>query len=140
MRTESFLDSKGSGMSKSGVVVALATVAFLFTIVSTVRADTVHMAPGLDKIEIEGSHTLDLPDLDKPDVNFVLSEHFSNNNGRHLGFSVAAFHGGMQFGLSHAPQTVPVSVTQNPEPTGMLLLGTGLAAGAAFARCRRRHS
>ena len=65
-----------------------------------------------------------------------------SNSGKHIGFSVAAFNPGMRFGLVN-PRNPSSSVSQNPEPTGMLLLGTGLAAAAGFARRRarrRRHS
>jgi hypothetical protein len=62
------------------------------------------------------------------------------NNGRHLGFSVAGPNGGNPnsagLGTTNRSST---SVTENPEPTGMLLLGTGLAAVASFARRRARR-
>ncbi|HEX5834280.1 MAG TPA: hypothetical protein VFY34_10525 [Pyrinomonadaceae bacterium] len=64
-----------------------------------------------------------------------------SNNGKHVGFSVAAFNPGMRFGLVNPRRSSP-TVTENPEPTGMILLGTGLAAAAGFARRkmrRRRH-
>ena len=54
-----------------------------------------------------------------------------NNNGKHLGFSVAVFQG-PKLGIVRPPAAAAPS--QNPEPTAMVLLGTGLAAAAAFAR------
>ena len=68
----------------------------------------------------------------------VLSDPFANNNGKHLGFSVASHRDGLKIGLVN-PRRPDTSVTENPEPTGMLLLGTGLAAGAAFLRRRSRN-
>jgi hypothetical protein len=128
-------------MSKPRVFTLAVSVVFLLTLVSTVRADSIQLPPGLQKLNLVEDQTLELTDLDKVDLAGLLAEHFSTNSGRHLGFSVAAFHGGVKFGLAE-PRSPSVSVTQNPEPTGMLLLGTGLAAGAAFARRRsrkRRH-
>jgi hypothetical protein len=124
-------------MSKPRVFALAVSVVFLLTLVSTVRADSVRLPPGLQKLNLVENQALELPDLDRVDLTSLLAEHFSNNNGRHLGFSVAAFHGGVKFGLA-TPRNPTVSVTQNPEPTGMLLLGTGLVASAAFARRRSR--
>lgn len=126
-------------MIKPGVLTVAVSVVFLLTLVSSVRADSVHLPPGLQKLTEEAT-TLQFPDIGKADLTGLLAEHFANNNGKHLGFSVAAFHSGMEFGLVKPPNANSgASVTQNPEPTGMLLLGTGLAAGAAYARRKRRQ-
>ncbi|HEY2963775.1 MAG TPA: PEP-CTERM sorting domain-containing protein [Pyrinomonadaceae bacterium] len=126
-------------MAKPRALTVAVSVVFLLTLVSSVRADSINLPPGLQKLNLTEEQTLQLPDIDKVDLSGLLAEHFANNNGKHLGFSVAAFHAGVRFGLANPPSST-ASVTQNPEPTAMLLLGTGLAAVAAIARKKsRRH-
>jgi hypothetical protein len=126
-------------MAKPRALTVAVSVVFLLTLVSSVRADSINLPPGLVKLNLTEAQTLELPDIGKVDLTGLLAEHFSDNNGKHLGFSVAAFHPGVKFGLANPP-TSTTSVTQNPEPTAMLLLGTGLAATAAIARKKsRRH-
>ena len=114
------------------------SLVFLLTLVSSARADSVNLPPGLVKLNLT-DEAIQLPDIGKVDLTGLLAEHFANNNGKHLGFSVAAFHAGVKFGLADPSGSGVASVTQNPEPTGMLLLGTGLAAAAAFARRKNRR-
>jgi hypothetical protein len=144
---------------------------FLLTVVSSVRADSVHSPRGLQSFRVV--QTLDLPNMSRAEFRDFLAEQLdasefgflaerfegnnglhlgwfkaaennekhtglNANNGKHIGFSVAAFNPGMRFGLVN-PRHASPSVSQNPEPTGMLLLGTGLAAVAAFARRRARR-
>ena len=150
-------------MSKPRVLTSLVSMVFLLTLVSSVRADSVHQPPGLEKFNFGDIQALELPVVDRANLNEFLSEHFADNNGnhfgfvnaldaitgttaggvagnngKHLGFSVSAAHGGVKFGLAN-PRRPNATVNQNPEPTGILLLGTGLAAGAAFARRLRRR-
>ena len=158
-------------MSKFRFFTVALSVAFLFTLVSSVNADPVHVPPGQVKFNLAEVDTFDVFDLGKADIRGLLSEHFANNNGNHFGFrnlfsewfvnngrpagsdgeltnpftnngkhqgfSVASTRPGMRIGLSN-PRNPQSSVSQNPEPTGMLLLGTGLAAGAAFLRRKTR--
>jgi len=172
-------------MNKARVFTLAVSVIFLMTIVSSVRADSVHTPRALQKLNLgEDFQTLVLSDFSKADFRDFLAEHFdtaefggfaeqfegnnglhlgffkngklelagntskqiesggiSGNNGKHLGFSVTQFNNGQKFGLAN-PRTSQPAVSQNPEPTAMLLLGTGLAGVAALARrkVRRRKS
>jgi hypothetical protein len=126
-------------MNKPGILTIAVSVVFLLTLVSSARADSMNLPPGLQKLNLPEEQTLEFPDIDKVDLSGLLAEHFSDNNGKHLGFSVAAFNGGVKFGLFNPRNPTTTSVTQNPEPTGMLLLGTGLAAAAGLARRRSRR-
>lgn len=161
-------------MSKTRVLAGIVSVVVLLTVASSVRADPVHLPPGLEKFNLVEAQTLDLSELGKDAIRALLSEHFANNNGnhfgfrnlftdqvagnngkhvgstglanpfannngRHLGFSVAATRPGNRIGILNPSRfDTSASDSKSPEPTGMLLLGTGLAAGAAFLRRRAR--
>lgn len=109
---------------------------FFLTLVSSVRADGVHANIYLEKLMYAENHDLAVFDIQRADSGYLYAAHFENNNGKHLGFSMTAVNRGPRLGIVRS-QTP--SVSQNPEPTAMVLLGTGLAAAAGFARKRARR-
>ena len=150
-------------MSRSKVFMVALSVAFLLTLAVSVSADPVRQPPGQQKLNPLLIQTIEFQDFGQLDVRALLSDHFADNNGKHLGFikglvmnegedldvvksnngkhlgfSVASFNGGLKFGLSKPRRPLGLDVTQNPEPTAILLLGSGLAGGAAIARRKTR--
>jgi hypothetical protein len=109
----------------------IVTAAFCLTLGASVRADNAHVDIQLEKLIFAERHGLTTL-TEQIDTNYLYTAHFENNNGKHLGFSMALAQNGPK------PEIVrplpPASASQNPEPTAMVLLGTGLAAAAAFAR------
>ena len=122
-------------MVKTKAFTGLLSVVFLLALVSSAHADVVHADMYLEKLNFAERHGLTVLDNKSADSGYLYAEHFENNNGKHLGFSVTAVNRGPRLGIVQ-PQSP--SVSQNPEPTAMVLLGTGLAAVAAFARKRSR--
>lgn len=125
-------------MSKPRVLSGIIGAVFFLTLVSSARADGVHADQLLEKLIYAERHNLSVFDNQRAETGYLYAEHFENNNGKHLGFSLAAFNRSPKLGIVR-PQSPAVS--ENPEPTTMVLLGTGLAAVAAFARKvkRKRH-
>ena len=122
-------------MSKRKAITGFLSVVFVLTLVSSARADVVHAEMYLEKLIFAERH--DLITLDRSaEIGYLYAEHFENNNGKHLGFSLSAVSRGPRLGIVRPLS--PTSVSQNPEPTAMVLLGTGLAAVAAFARRKSR--
>jgi len=110
--------------------------ALLFmTIVSSARADAVHPRMDFEKLIYAQNHGLTVVDFQAAETGYLYAGQFENNNGKHLGFSVTAVNRNPILGIVR-PQAP--SVSQNPEPATMVLLGTGLAAITAFMRKRRR--
>ena len=123
-------------MVKTRAFTGLLSVAFLLTLVSSARADVVHADMYLQQLIFAERHGLTVLDSRGAENGYLFAEHFENNNGKHLGFSVTAVNRGPKLGIV---RPLSPSVSQNPEPTAMVLLGTGLAAVAAVARKKSRR-
>jgi len=119
-------------MSGSRILTGIIGAAFCLTLVSSVRADSMHSDMLLEKLIYAERHNLTVFDDQRAETGYLYAAHFENNNGKHLGFSMTSVNLGPRLGIVRPPATV--EVTQNPEPTAMVLLGTGLAAIGAFAR------
>ena len=124
-------------MSKRKAITGFLSAIFVLTLVSSARADVVHADMYLEKLIFAERHDLIALESRSAEVGYLYAEHFENNNGKHLGFSLSAVNRGPRLGIVK-PISPNVSVSQNPEPTAMVLLGTGLAAVAAFARKKSR--
>jgi hypothetical protein len=128
-------------MSSSRVLCGIISAAFCLTLVSSVRADSLHPDMLLEKLIFAERHNLTVFDESQSaETGYLYAGHFENNNGKHLGFSMTSVNRGPRLGIVRPPTSGDVS--QNPEPTAMVLLGTGLAAVGAFARKinRRRRT
>ena len=119
-------------MSGSRILGGIIGAAFCLTLVSSVRADSLHPDMLLEKLIYAERHNLTVFDDQSAETGYLYAAHFENNNGRHLGFSMTSVNRGPRLGIVRPPSSADVS--QNPEPTAMVLLGTGLAAIGAFAR------
>ena len=119
-------------MSRSRFLSGILSAAFCLTLVSSVRADSLHPDMQLEKLIFAERHLTVFDDIQGAEIGYLYAGHFENNNGKHLGFSMTSVNRGPKLGIVRPPAAVEVS--QNPEPTAMVLLGTGLAAVGAFAR------
>ena len=124
-------------MSRSRVLSGILSAAFCLTLVASVRADSLHPDMQLEKLIFAERHLTVFDDIQGAEIGYLYAGHFENNNGKHLGFSMTSVNRGPKLGIVRPPATVEVS--QNPEPTAMVLLGTGLAAVGAFARKKNRR-
>ena len=124
-------------MSRSRFLSGILSAAFCLTLVSSVRADSLHPDMQLEKLIFAERHLTVFDDIQGAEIGYLYAGHFENNNGKHLGFSMTSVNRGPKLGIVRPPATVDVS--QNPEPTAMVLLGTGLAAVGAFARKKNRR-
>ena len=122
-------------MSKSRVLTGILSTVFVLTIASSARADMAHLNMLFEKQIYAERHNLTDFDNKRAETGYLYAAHFENNNGKHLGFSVIAHRTGPGLGSVKSQPTV----SQNPEPTAMVLLGTGLAAVAAIARKKNRR-
>ena len=123
-------------MPKLRAVAVAFGVIFSFALAaSSVRADSLQTEKLLGSVNAIDNMSLHLPDISHAEEHSALFTGIQSHNGKHLGFSVAAVRQGPKLGIvkPNAP-----TVTQNPEPTTMLLFGTGLVAVGAAIRRRRK--
>jgi hypothetical protein len=119
-------------MTKPRLLTGIISAVFCLTVVSSASADPMNTDLLLEKLIFAERHNLTVFDSQRAETGYLYAAHFENNNGKHLGFSIASTNRGPKLGIVK-PQT-PAAASQNPEPTAMVLLGTGLAAVAALAR------
>ena len=121
-------------MRKQRTLTVALGVLFAFALAAdSVRADAIHVLKFTDGSSFN-QRNLDLPDTSQAEQHGYLMFAAHSDNGKHLGFGIAAVHRGPRIGLVTPNRP---SVTENPEPATMILLGTGLAAVGAVARRRR---
>src|ERR1041384_3094448 len=146
-------------MTRSRVSIGIISAVLCLTLVSSARADRAHGNLALEKLIFAERHNLTdmdiqsilaadydyvghfennngkhlgfgkLTDIDVQniaDTSYLFAANFEKNNGKHRGFSVAV-HQGPRLGIVRPSNP---TVSENPEPTAMVLLGTGLAASA----------
>lgn len=124
-------------MIKRRTFTGLLSAVFVLTLVSSARADVVRADMFLDKLISAERSGLTGIECEPANLGYLYADHIENNNsGRHIGFSMTAVNRGPRLGIV---KPVSPSVSQNPEPTAMVLLGTGLAAVAALARKKGRR-
>ena len=122
-------------MSKSRVLTGTLSAVFFLTLASSARADMLHVEQFLEQQMYAERHDLTVLDSERAEIGYLYAAHFEINNGKHVGFSMAAHRRGPRLGIVRRQ---PSAVSENPEPTAMVLLGTGLAAAGALARRKKR--
>ena len=126
-------------MSKSRVLAGIISAACCLGIAGSARADSDHGNLLLEKTIYAERHDLSMQTELSTSTDYLYTGHFEGNNGKHLGFSVASVNIGPRFSVIRPDSPPAVSVTSNPEPATMVLLGTGLSAAAALVRKRRKR-